>query len=286
MKPLQRCAVRSPVSPNNADAQNLLCRAYFSLGNWDQGIPACQKAVALDPNDSNYHLWLGRIYGEKADKAGFLAAAGLARKVRFELELAVRLDAANVDAHTDLAEFYLEAPALFGGGRDKAEAQAQILQTIGPEKAHWVRARLAEKKKDIGGAETEYRAAIQSSNGSANSWLNLAIFYRNQNRLDDMDNAILKAASAEKDQSGALVDAAELLIHSKRNSAESARLLRRYISSRATVEQAPVFKAHYLLGTVLEQQGNKNGAAEEYRAALSLARDFSVAHQALERVNR
>ncbi|MGH9528631.1 MAG: tetratricopeptide repeat protein, partial [Terriglobales bacterium] len=69
------------VSPNDAGAQNLLCRAYFTLGEWDRGIAACQKAIALDPNNSRYHLWLGRIYGEKADKSGFLTAAGLATKV-------------------------------------------------------------------------------------------------------------------------------------------------------------------------------------------------------------
>jgi cytochrome c-type biogenesis protein CcmH/NrfG len=30
-------------SPSDAEAQNLLCRAYFTLGQWDNGIEACQK---------------------------------------------------------------------------------------------------------------------------------------------------------------------------------------------------------------------------------------------------
>src|SRR5882724_9123892 len=58
-------------SPNDAMSFNLLCRAYYSYGAWDQGISACEKAVALDPNNSQYHLWLGRIYGEKADNSSF-----------------------------------------------------------------------------------------------------------------------------------------------------------------------------------------------------------------------
>src|SRR5437879_7501130 len=48
-------------SPNDAAAYNLLCRAYFSLSQWDRGIAACEKAVFLDPNNSLYHLWLGQI---------------------------------------------------------------------------------------------------------------------------------------------------------------------------------------------------------------------------------
>src|SRR4051812_13868098 len=53
-------------SPNDAESYNLLCRAYFSMGDWDGGISACEKAVELDPKNSRYHMWLGRIYGEKA----------------------------------------------------------------------------------------------------------------------------------------------------------------------------------------------------------------------------
>ena len=66
-------------SPDDAAAHNLLCRAYFSLGDWDRGISSCERAVALSPDNSQFHLWLGRIYGEKADKSSFLTAAGLAK---------------------------------------------------------------------------------------------------------------------------------------------------------------------------------------------------------------
>jgi len=44
------------------------------------------------------------------------------------------------------------------------------------------------------------------------------------------------------------------------------------------------FRAHYLLGNILEKQGDKQGAAREYRASLTLARDFTRARAALNRV--
>src|SRR5260370_30404641 len=58
-------------STPTADAYNLLCRAHFELGAWDAGIPACEKAIALAPGNGLYHLWLVRIYGEKADPGRF-----------------------------------------------------------------------------------------------------------------------------------------------------------------------------------------------------------------------
>jgi tetratricopeptide (TPR) repeat protein len=273
-------------APDDAESYNLMCRAYFSLGNWDRGIPYCEKSVKLAPENSRYHLWLGRIYGEKADRASWFTAAGLAGKVRDQFEAAVKLNPDNVDARTDLAEFYLEAPEIIGGGRVKAEAQANALEKLDPGKAHWVRGRIAEKNKELATAEKEYRAAVEVSHGSALSWLNLALFFRNHNRLDEMEDAIRHASATQTGHSEVLVDAAETLNRTGRNIPTAIDLLRRYLSSSSTVEAAPAFKAHYLLGTLLEKQGDKQAAAQEYRNALALAKSYSAAQDALNRLNR
>ncbi len=272
--------------PNDAEAYNLLCRAHFSMGDWDRGISACEKAVALAPDNSRYHMWLGRIYGEKADGSNFFSAASLAGKVRTEFEAAVRLDPNNVDARSDLGEFYLEAPGIVGGGRDKAEAQAQALAALDPAKADYLKGRIAEKKKDLLTAEKEYRAAIEASHGSALTWFNLALFFRHQQRWNDMEEAIQHAVSAQVDRPEIIMESGEVLLRSGRNVPTAVQYLRRYLALNSKVEEAPAFKAHYLLGTALEKQGDKQGAAQEYRAALSLAKNFSRAQEALDRLNR
>jgi cytochrome c-type biogenesis protein CcmH/NrfG len=68
------------------------------------------------------------------------------------------------------------------------------------------------------------------------------------------------------------------------NLAGAAHLLERYLSSPTPAEDAPVFKAHYLLGTVLERQGHPQEAIAQYQAALSLARDFAPARSSIERL--
>lgn len=276
---------RLNTSPDDAASHNLLCRAYFAVGDWDRAISACEKAVSLQPNNGEYHLWLGRTYGEKADASNFLTAAGLAKKVHHEFERAVQLDPNSVAARTDLAEFYLEAPGIVGGGRDKALAQAAAVAKLNPAKAHWIQGRIAEKNKDLITAEREYRAAIDSSHGGGNAWLNLALFYRKTGRLDEMQDALKKAAAAPMDQPEVLVDAASTLLRANRDLPFARQLVRRYLAS-ATVEQAPRFKAHYLLGSILEKEGDKEGAAKEYQTALTLAKDFGRAREALNRVNR
>jgi tetratricopeptide (TPR) repeat protein len=268
----------------DAESYNLLCRAYFMLDDWDHGIPTCERARNLDPQSSLYHLWLGRIYGEKADRAGFFSAAGLAKKVRNEFERAVELDPGSWEARTDLAEFYLEAPGIFGGGKDKALEQANALTSLNPAMSHWVTARIAERNKDAALAESEYRAEIAASHSGARAWLDLAIFFRRANRLDEMEQALRHLDSAPLDRPESLMDGASLLLRTGRNLPFAAQLLRRYLS--APVEEGPAFKAHDMLGRTLEKQGDSNAAADEYRAALALAHGYARARENLQRVQQ
>src|SRR6202140_440326 len=153
-------------APADAESSNLLCRAYFALEDWNRAESSCRKAASLDPDNSRFHLWLGRVYGEKADRANFLAAAGLAGKVRGEFERAVQLNPQDVDARVGLGGFYLAGPGIVGGGEQKARAQAQFIATGNPAREHWVYARIAEQKKDPATAEREYHQNIDLRKGA------------------------------------------------------------------------------------------------------------------------
>jgi Flp pilus assembly protein TadD len=80
-----------------------------------------------------------------------------------------------------------------------------------------------------------------------------------------------------------LVEASQMLYRAGRRYPFAIELLHRYLAS-GPVEAAPAFKAHYLLGMLLEKQGDKAGAVREYRASLALVRNFGMAQQALNRV--
>jgi len=188
---LQQQIDRSP----DAESYILLCRAYFMIEDWDSAINACQHARDLDPQQSAYYLWLGRAYGEKADRAGFISALELAKKLRVAFERAVELDPGNWEARTDLAEFYVEAPGLIGGGKDKAHEQADFLRGLNPTMAHWVLARIAERDNDPATAEREYRAEIAASH-----------YFPVSRQSTGRDAAGLAAAGVRPDRSSRIVD--------------------------------------------------------------------------------
>lgn len=272
-------------SPKDAQAFDLLSHAYYTLERWDDAIVAEQQAVALAPDSSEYHLWLGCSYGNKAEHSSWFTALRYAHRTRNEFEKAVELDGKNIEARRDLSEYYILAPGFLGGGKDKAVAQADKLTDIDPTASHWIRARAAEEENNNDLAEKEFRAAIAASPNSAGEWLSLASFYRHKKRYPEMEEAVNKAVSLDtRKPSNVRFEGASQLFRAGRNFPLAASLLRDYISEKTHAADAPVFQAHFLLGQVLEKQGNRPGARTEYKAALELASDYKRAQDGLRRV--
>jgi tetratricopeptide (TPR) repeat protein len=177
----------------------------------------------------------------------------------------------------------LDAPGIVGGGKDKARDQANALMPLKPGLGYWLLGRIAEKNKDMAEAEKQYRAGIAATHSGARGWLELAIFFRHINRLDDMEKALREVENAPVDHHEALMDGASLLMRTGRDPALGIRLLQRYFSA-GTVEEGPAFKAHEYWGQLLERKGDHRGAAAEYRAALALFQNFRLAEEDLKRV--
>jgi len=95
-------------------------RNYYGQGEFKKATEVLEKAAALEPESSEICLWLGRAYGRRAETSSMLTAPGFATKARQFFERAAQLNPNNLDAQSDLFEYYLEAPGFLGGGFDKA----------------------------------------------------------------------------------------------------------------------------------------------------------------------
>lgn len=263
-----------------AEAQNLQCRVRFTLQQWDAAANACAQAVQLDRENSNYHMWLGRALGEKADRASFLSAFSLGKQVRVEFEQAVRLDPRNPAALSDLGSFYKEAPGIIGGGLDKAEKIADQLDKVAPARAHQLRAEIAEQRKDYATAEKELKEAITISEHPASQWTVLASFYRRRQRWPEMEWAIhncINAAARDRAPGVALYDGAGVLIRAKRDPELAAKMLEDYLAEESKTEEGPAFVAHLRLARLKQRLGDAAGAQREQAAALEMAREYRPA---------
>ena len=266
-----------------AAAQNLECRVRFTLEEWRAAAQSCEEAVRLDGANSDYHMWLGRVLGEEADRASFLTAFSLGKRVRREFEEAVRLDPRNADALADLGEFYKDAPGIVGGGMDKAEGVAAQLDKVNEAQADELRAHIAEAGKDYAAAEREFKQAIAVSAHPAFQWSSLASFYRRRQRWNDMEWAVRNCAAAaahDRHAGVALYNGASVLTQSHRDPELAARMLEDYLAGASKTEEGPAFVAHVWLARLKEQLGDPAGAQQERTEALELASEYRPAKEA------
>ena len=265
-----------------AEAHNLKCRVLYTLEQWDRAADECEQAVKLDAQNSDDHMWLGRALGEKASRASFLSAYALAKRTRAEFEEAARLNPRNAEALADLGEFYHDAPSVVGGGLDKAETVAAQLGKFDPARAHLLRGRIAEARKDYATAEQQFKQAIGASAQPAFEWMTLASFYRRRERWTEMESALRSgetAAQHDKKSGVALYNGAGVLRACHRDPDLAAKLLEQYLAGPRFTEEAPVFVAHTQLAVLKAQLGDPAAASRERAAALALAHDYKPAQE-------
>lgn len=270
-------------NPAGVEEHNLLCRVHYAEERWEAAVQECERAVTLNSRSSMNQLWMGRAYGEKAEHSSWFTAIGLAKKAHSAFEKAVDLDPRNIEARSDLSEYYIEAPGFLGGGTEKAAAQANVVQNLEPATAYWIRARISEHEKRNTEAEQHYKKALEIEH-SPRRLFDLASFYRRVNRLDDLETTIQESAKLNTKNDSTLVDSASLLLRVNRRLPLAATLLRRYIEQGTRSEDAPVFQAQYLLGQVLEKTGDIQAAKVAYQAAQAVASNYAPANSALKRL--
>ncbi len=234
--------------PNkDAAVYELMGRNYYMQGDYKRASEALEKALASDPKDSQAALWLGRAYGRRAETSSPFTAPGYAHKARQNFEKATQLNPRNLEAFTDLFEYYLEAPGFLGGGLDKAQATADRIAEIDSGEGHWSRARLAEKRKEYSSAEEQLRRAIDVSPNQVGRFIDLARFLAKQGRFQESDQSLAKAEKIAPNSAKLVYAKADLYIRNGRNLDEARDLLKRYLSMSLTPEDPPKSEAEKLL---------------------------------------
>jgi tetratricopeptide (TPR) repeat protein len=269
--------------PKDGQAYLLLCRSFYAEAHTDEAIDACTKATQALPHSSEAQDWLGRAYGMKAERAGPMAGLSLALKVKTAFETAVALDPGNGEAINDMGEFYIDAPMIIGGGLDKSAALANRALGHRPQPAHRILAMTAEKRKDYGTAEREFRAAVAVAN-RADAWNDLGAFYRRRGEYDKAVEALKQGLAVNSAKDASLVDAASLLDRMHRERGLTEKALRDYLESGVKSDDAPAIKVHVMLGKLLESEGDRAGAKIEFETALQMASGYTPAKQALQQL--
>jgi tetratricopeptide (TPR) repeat protein len=225
--------------------------ALYAKGDGEGAVAAFEKAVALDPASSELHRQLGDAYGLAAQKAGMFSRMSLGKKSIAAYEKAVALDPANLAARGSLATVYQMAPAVMGGGMDKAYAQAAEIKKRDDNRGRLTYALLHIGEKKYAEARAEVDEVLRAEPG------NYAALFQT-GRLAALAGDQLDRGLAALQQCLALPP-----------------------PSGAPGHDA----AHWRLGNIHEKKGDKAAARAAYQASLKMNPNFQQAKDSLAKLD-
>jgi tetratricopeptide (TPR) repeat protein len=270
--------------PPNATAIFYLGRIALARDDVKTAERRFEAAVALEDQNSTYHMWLGRAYGTQAQRAGKLSQIGLAGKTKAQFERASALDPENLDAREDLILYYLQAPGILGGSVTKAKEQAAEILKRDTLRGTLAYASVAQDQKDFATAERLCRSAVASFPDSLSPRYALGTLFARRERYDEAFAVFDSVLADRPDDLIARYLIGRTGAASGQRLDRAAQAMKEYIASPPRPNSPRPAGAHWRLGMIYEQQGRKDLAAEEYKKSIALDPGFADARKSLAKL--
>lgn len=239
-----------PLKDKDARDYELIGRNYFMQNDFKKATEFFEKAIALEPNNSQYYHWLGRTYGRRAETSSVFTAPQYASKARQNFERAVQLNPKNAEALNDLFEYYLQAPGFLGGGMDKAAALVERIAKLDPAEEYYAKARIAEERKEFQAAEVQLRRAAELAPMQVGRLIDLGKFLAKRGKIQESEAAFARAEKIDANSPKLLIERAETYINTGQNLPAARRLLEMYLKANLSPEDRPKEEARQLLARI------------------------------------
>jgi len=314
LEPLQRS------NPKEARVLYLLSEVKEGFGDLDGALQLAEQVLVIDSQNADYHSWVAVVCGELAEKANIFRQAALARRTKKEAETAISLNPKHVDARSVLVNFYMEAPTIVGGDRQKARETAAELARIDPAEGASARAVIALAENDKTALEAAYndeakvgpqsydaqmegaryfasdpvgkydlaekyaRAALKIDPGRGGAYAVLATVLARAGRVAELDGLLVQAEKNDSDDFEGYYQAAHAFLATGKELPRAESYLRKYLTQEPEAGTPDLATAHWQLGLVLEKLGRKPEAITEVGKAVQMRPNFDDAKKDLKRM--
>jgi len=283
-KALPNAEAYAKANPNNAEALVLLTRARLQAGKPEAAVGSAEKAAKLAPNNAQAQFWLGNAYGMQINNVGMMSKMGMAPKLRDAFEKTVQLDPDNLDAREALLQYYLQAPSVVGGGKDKAQAQAREIAKRDPARGHLAQARIYLSEDNNAAALKSYEAAYAAKPGDANIRLALGVAFQQASRWNDAFKHFRAWVAQDAKAGVAWYQIGRTSALSGQLLDEGIGALKKYLGMPHAGNEPQNQNAYYRLGQLYAKAGRKAEAKAAFQSALKLEPGYKEAKAELAKL--
>lgn len=275
--------VLSPIGAASGEAAILLCRIAYDERRTNDALKWGEKAIALLPDSAPAHLWLGRAYIQQLTGANILRQPGIAGRARARFDRAVELDAKYFDAREARTQYYLNAPAIGGGGVGKARAEAEVARKLDAYRGGLLRGDVEQHDKQIAAAEREFANLIAAYPDSSAPFNRLVNLLQTAKRFSEAFSVIDARIARLPGDGSARYQLGRAAALSGERLEQGEAALRAFIATR-DFTIAPEAYVHHRLAMILEKRKDMSGALREYQTALRLDPKLEDAKAGIKRL--
>jgi tetratricopeptide (TPR) repeat protein len=271
---------------NDPQALYQLGRDAITHGEPEKAAEYFEKAVALKPNNADYHYRLANAYGLATVGAGMFNAMSMGKKAKAELERAIQLDPNLIPARFALLEFYVAAPAMFGGSESSTMEQATEIRKRDAIDGHRAFARIhtAANKPDL--VRKEYVDMVKEQPASARAHYFFGVYLMlTEKNYKSASDELESALKLDPSYMPAYFQIGHVAALAANNFARGEETLKKYLAYRPKDEEPSLARAWYWLGGIYEKQGNKTEAKSNYAASLKINPNQKDVDAAMKRVS-
>jgi tetratricopeptide (TPR) repeat protein len=269
------------------DPQALVQRGRDAIthGEPEKAVEFFEKAVALKPNNADFHYRLASAQLQAGMRAGMFGGMSMLPKAKAMLERSIQLDPNLIAARFALLEVYVSAPAMAGGSESGALEQATEIRKRDAIDGHRAFARIhtAASKPDLARKEYVDMVKEQPTSARAHYWFGvyLMLTEKNYKQASDELESVLKLDPSYMPAYFQIGHAAAL---AGNNMARGEVTLKKYLAYLPKDDEPSIARAHYWLGGIYEKQGKKAEAKSSYAASLQINPNQKDVDAAMKRV--
>jgi tetratricopeptide (TPR) repeat protein len=260
-------------------------RAAMERSDIDRAVEQYEKAIAAAPKSAEAHFLLGGAYARKAMGASMFSAISLGSKMKDAYTRSIELDPSFLPARFSMVEFYLQAPAIAGGGKDKALAEAAEIRKRDSLEGARAFSRIHGYYEEHDLAVKEMTDAVRAHPKSARAQYFLGNAYMGRKDWKLALEAYEAALVLDAAFMPAYYRIGNHAARAETNYVRGEEALRKYLAYKPNDTEPGPAGAWFYLGLIQEKQGRKPDARESYLKAQKLLPQMKDLPEALKRVS-
>jgi tetratricopeptide (TPR) repeat protein len=274
-----------PYGKTNALAAFDLGREELDDGHYGPAVDWFERAVSLDHDNAMYWDRLGQAYAGHALESDFFMKYKLAHRCKAAFEHAVAIDSTNLDARTDLIEYYAQAPGIVGGDRQRAREMSETLSQFALYSGLQSMLLTCRVGRDSTCVRTMADSLIAAFPDSSLGYVTRADWWADGEQYDSAFAVLDRRLTQHPDDWQTLYELGSVGLKSGQRLDDAAVALGRFIASPVSAnpsKRVQLARAHERLAQVFARVNQPDSARVEYQLAVTIDPRDGDARKALK----